>query len=61
MPALAQLRIDALLAVLLVTTCVMLSLRGLLALGKRAVAARDARAIDAVEAARRRAAFDVPR
>jgi hypothetical protein len=60
MPALAQLRIDALLAVLLVTACVMLSLRSWSTWCKRAVKARDARLIRAVDEARHREAGDVP-
>jgi hypothetical protein len=53
MLAFAQLRIDALFAVLLGTTCVMMSLRAWQAVSKRAVVSRDAAAIRAVEEAAR--------
>jgi hypothetical protein len=53
MLALAQLRIDTLLAVLLGTACAMMSLRAWRAMSKRAVIARDRAAIREVEAERR--------
>jgi hypothetical protein len=52
MLSLAQLRIDALLAVLVGTACAMLLLRAWLGVSKRAVLARDEAAIRAVEEAR---------
>jgi hypothetical protein len=52
MLSLAQLRIDALLAVLVGTACAMLLLRAWLVVSKRAVLVRDEAAIRAVEEAR---------
>ncbi len=52
MLSLAQLRIDALLAVLVGTACAMLLLRACMSVSKRAVLARDQAAIRAIEEAR---------
>jgi hypothetical protein len=60
MLALAHLRIDALLAVLIVTACVMLALRVWVAVSRRAIATRDAQVIAEVEAARRAPRTDLP-
>jgi hypothetical protein len=60
MLAFAHLRIDALLAVLIVTACVMSALRVWVTVSKRAVAARDARTITALSRSRELTQSDVP-